>query len=127
MRSVWHIGTVTPSVTSTDENGRLNFTFNIPSGMAAGATTITVTDSATPPNSASIAFTVYNATISVSPSTVSRGGSVTVSGSGWPRSGGGLYVYIGTVLICAVYEDASDPTETAPSGAMAPKGMLTSP
>src|SRR5207244_4041068 len=59
---------VTPSVTSTDENGRLNFTFNIPSGMAAGATTITVTDSATPPNSASIAFTVYNATISVSPS-----------------------------------------------------------
>jgi hypothetical protein len=66
-----------------------------------------VTDSATPPNSASIAFTVYNATISVSPSTVSRGGSVTVSGSGWPPSGGGLYVYIGPVFICGVYEDAT--------------------
>jgi hypothetical protein len=32
---------------------------------------------------------------------------VTVSGRGWPPSGGGLYVYIGPVLICAVYEDAT--------------------
>jgi hypothetical protein len=100
--------TVTPSVTSTDANGRVNFFFNVPSGTAAGATTITVTDSATPPNSVTVAFTVYNATISVSPSTVSRGGSVTVSGGGWPPfNGNGVYVYIGPVPICGVYADAT--------------------
>jgi hypothetical protein len=102
---------VTPSVTSTDTSGRVNFFFDVPSGTAAGATTITVTDSATPPNSASIAFTVYNATISVSPTTVSRGGSVTVSGTGWASTGGGIGVYIGPVntglFICFVYADAS--------------------
>jgi hypothetical protein len=99
---------VTPSVTSSDATGRVNFTFNIPSGTARGATTITVTDSATPANSASIAFTVYNATISASPTTVTRGGSVTLSGTGWPAStGAGAYVYIGPVLICFVYADAT--------------------
>jgi hypothetical protein len=113
---------VTPSVTSTDANGRVDFVFNLPSGTAAGATTITVTDSATPPNSASIGFTVYHATISVSPSTVSRGGSVTVSGSGWPATTGlSAYVYIGPAFICFVYGDGSGgivPTTcTVPSNA----------
>jgi hypothetical protein len=113
---------VTPSVTSSDTIGRVNFSFNVPSGTAAGATTITVTDSATPPNSASIGFTIYNATISVSPTTVSRGGSVTVSGSGWPAASGvGVAVNIGPAFICFVYGDASGviaPTTcTVPSNA----------
>jgi hypothetical protein len=103
--------TLTPSVDSSDTLGRVNLTVNVPSGTGAGATTITVTDSATPPNSASIAFTVYNATISVSPTTVSRGGSVTLSGTGWPFTGGGIGIYIGPVntgvFICFVYADAS--------------------
>ena len=117
---------VTPSVTSSDTSGRVNFYFNVPNGTAAGATTITVTDSATPPNSASIGFTVYNATISVSPTTVSRGGSVTVSGSGWPAATGvGIAVYVGPIspgtgFLCYVYANASGmiaaTTCTVPSG-----------
>lgn len=69
--------------------------------------------SASPPNSASIAVTVYNATISVSPTTVSRGGSVTASGSGWPPlTGIGLAVYVGPVspgygFLCYLHADAS--------------------
>jgi hypothetical protein len=103
---------VTPSVTGTDTLGRVNLTFNVPSGTAAGVTTITVADSASPPNSASIVFTVYNATISLSPTTVSRGGSVTVSGSGWPGNNITVAVYIGAIspgygFLCYVVPNAS--------------------
>jgi hypothetical protein len=101
--------TVTPSVTSSDISGHVGaLTFNVPSDTVAGATTITVTDSASPPNSASIAFTVYNATISLSPTTVSRGESVTLTGSGWPPfNGGGILVSIGPSVLCNVFPDAS--------------------
>jgi hypothetical protein len=102
---------VTPSVTSTDTLGRAYASFDIPSGTAAGTTTITVTDSASPPNSASIAFTVYNATIAISPTTAPSGSSVTVSGSGWPAFKGGIQVYLGPLngygYLCSVVADAS--------------------
>src|SRR2546425_3601754 len=102
---------VTPSLSTTNTLGFFsNVTFNVPSGTAAGATTITVTDSASPPNSASIAFTVYNATIAISPTTAASGSSVTVSGTGWPPLEGGIYVSLGPLLgygpLCTVVTDA---------------------
>src|SRR6202022_3874398 len=63
------LGSVTGASYTTNSLGGLSYvSFTVPNGTAAGPTTITVTDSASPPNSASIAFTVYNATIAISPS-----------------------------------------------------------
>src|SRR3989442_78183 len=102
---------VTPSLSTTNALGFFsNVTFSVPSGTAAGATTITVTDSASPPNSASIAFTVYNATIAISPTTAASDSPVTVSGTGWPPNGlVGDYLRQPSVdsFLCYVGADAS--------------------
>src|SRR5205823_3537245 len=69
--------------------------FTIPTGFAAGATTITLTDAGS--NNASIAFTVYHASIAMSPTTVTRPATVSVSGSGWPANQNSIQVWLGPV------------------------------
>src|SRR4029077_12771015 len=103
---------VTPSVSATNYLGQLiSTTFNVPSGTVAGPTTITVTDSAAPANSASIAFTVYNATIAISPTSSASNSTVTVSGTGWPAFDPGIAVFIGPLspgygFLCYANADA---------------------
>src|SRR4029077_6704875 len=103
---------MTTSVSTTNYLGQvISLSFDIPSGTPAGATTITVTDSASPPNSASIAFTVYHATIAISPTTAASGTSVTVSGSGWPANDNSIAVFIGPLspgygFLCYANADA---------------------
>jgi hypothetical protein len=111
---------VTPSITSTGALGQFNgLTFTVPSGLATGPTTITVTDSASPPNSASVAFTVYHATVSLVSATnthsAASGSTVTVTGSGWPVLTPADAVTIGIlnasqsgpVTVCSATVDAS--------------------
>src|SRR4029077_13864023 len=103
---------MTASVSTTNYLGQvISLSFDIPSGTPAGATTITVTDSASPPNSASIAFTVYHATIAISPTTAASGTSVTVSGSGLPANDNSMACFSGPLspgygFLCYANADA---------------------
>src|SRR3989454_6182190 len=104
------LGGVMVTQSTTSPQGIVALSFVVPSGTAAGPTTITVTDSASPPNSASIAFTVYNATIAISPTSAASNSPVNVSGSGWPANGlVGVYLGQPSVdsFLCYVGADAS--------------------
>jgi len=102
--------TVIGSVTSSSSFGQVNnLQFTIPTGFAAGATTITVTDAGG--NNASIAFTVYHASIAMSPATVTRPATVSLSGSAWPLNQNNIQVWLGPVgsgsFLCYVNADPS--------------------
>jgi len=117
---------VTPSVTGTDASGQFNsLTFSVPAAAPVGATTITVTDTAG--NSASISFTVYHASIAMSPTSQAANALVTVSGSGWPPNARSIQVWLGPVggngFVCYVGANGSGIiSQTCPMPTRLPQG-----
>jgi len=120
---------VSPSVTSTDAVGQFNsLTFPVPDAAPVGGAPITVTDAAG--NAASIGFTVYHATIHMSPTSQAANSLVTITGGGWPANARSIQVWLGPVsgdgFVCYVGANGSGlVSQACPAPSRLPHGTYT--
>jgi hypothetical protein len=119
-----------PASVGTGPNGSFvsGVTFTVPS-TTAGTHTISATDGSANKNKGSATLRVYTPKVSVSPTSGSPGGGLTVSGSGWP-AGDSIFVQIGsatfgTDVVCVLVASsggaisgppADCPVPTVPAG-----------
>jgi hypothetical protein len=115
-----------PSPVTTGSVGAFsNVTFTVPSVGSPGPATLLVTDGSS--NTTTYIFTVYQATITHSPSGAASGGPVTIAGSGWPANDSMSLDLTSLVASAKMVSATPSPVHTPGTKGMSPAATTTPP